>query len=78
MALHNFIRRDSAIDEGTVPIANSTEYVAPEMADHDDYARVADVIEEGDSDPAMTVVQANITYQLARQLNTNNWNINVG
>ncbi|KAI8015288.1 L10-interacting MYB domain-containing protein [Camellia lanceoleosa] len=58
--------------EVTDHIANSTEYVAPEMADHDEYARVADVIEEGDSDPAMTVVRANITYQLARQLNVNN------
>ncbi|XP_028085331.1 uncharacterized protein LOC114286365 [Camellia sinensis] len=55
MALHNFIHRNSEIDEVTVPIANSTEYVAPEMPDHDKYARVADVIEEGDSDPAMTV-----------------------
>ncbi|GMP58834.1 hypothetical protein CsSME_00022357 [Camellia sinensis var. sinensis] len=72
MALHNFIRRNSAIDEVTVPIANSTEYVAPEMPDHDEYTRVADVIEEGDSDPAMTVVRANITYQLAQQRNTNN------
>ncbi|XP_028098365.1 uncharacterized protein LOC114298058 [Camellia sinensis] len=72
MALHNFIRRNSAIDEVTVPIANITEYVAPEMPDHDEYTRVADVIEEGDSDPAMTVVRANITYQLAQQRNTNN------
>ncbi|CAL5399701.1 unnamed protein product [Camellia sinensis] len=59
------------IDEVTLAIPNSTEYVAPEMPDHDEYTRVADVIEEGDSDPAMAAVRGNITYQLRRQLNTN-------
>ncbi|CAL5374364.1 unnamed protein product [Camellia sinensis] len=71
MALHNFIRRNSQIDEVTLAIPDSTEYMAPEMPDHDEYARVADVIEEGDSDPAMAAVRANITYQLRQQLNTN-------
>ncbi|CAL5433535.1 unnamed protein product [Camellia sinensis] len=45
------------IDEVTLAIPNSTEYVAPEMPDHDEYTWVADVIEEGDSDPAMVAVR---------------------
>ncbi|CAL5357783.1 unnamed protein product [Camellia sinensis] len=59
------------IDEVTLAIPNSTEYVAPEMPNHDEYTWVADVIEEGDSDPGMVAVRGYITYQLRRQLNTN-------
>ena len=78
MALHNFIRWNSQSDAITQNIPDNAEYIALWMPDHDEYTRVADVIEEGDSDPAMVAVRGNITYQLRRQLNTNIWNINVG
>ncbi|GMP73015.1 hypothetical protein CsSME_00030879 [Camellia sinensis var. sinensis] len=67
MALHNFIHRHSELDEVTMAIPDSDDYVAPQMPDHDEYTRVADVMEKGDSDPAMAVVRANITNELVRQ-----------
>ncbi|CAL5420297.1 unnamed protein product [Camellia sinensis] len=66
MALHNFIRRHSELDEVTMNIPDSYDYVAPQMPDHDEYTRVADVMEEGDSDPAMAIVRTNITNALVR------------
>ncbi|CAL5338643.1 unnamed protein product [Camellia sinensis] len=50
------------IDEVTLAIPNSTEYMAPEMPDHDEYTWVADVIEEGDSDPAMVAVRGKSVF----------------
>ncbi|GMP66432.1 hypothetical protein CsSME_00026796 [Camellia sinensis var. sinensis] len=69
MALHNFTRRHSELDEVTMTIPDSDDYVAPQMPDHDEYTRVADVMEEGDSDLTMAVVRANITNALVRQAN---------
>ncbi|GMP34780.1 hypothetical protein CsSME_00007511 [Camellia sinensis var. sinensis] len=67
MALHNFIRRHSELDEVMMGIPDRDDYVAPQMPDHDEYTRVADVMEEEDSDPAMAAVRVNITNALVRQ-----------
>ncbi|CAL5341296.1 unnamed protein product [Camellia sinensis] len=67
MALHNFIRRHSELDEVMMGIPDRDDYVAPQMPDHDEYTRVADVMEEEDSDPAMAAVRVNIANALVRQ-----------
>ncbi|CAL5374709.1 unnamed protein product [Camellia sinensis] len=67
MALHNFIRRHSELDEVMMGIPDRDDYMAPQMPDHDEYTRVADVMEEEDSDPAMAAVRVNITNALVRQ-----------
>ncbi|CAL5439204.1 unnamed protein product [Camellia sinensis] len=64
MALHNFIRRHSELDEVMMRNPDRDDYVAPQMPDHDEYTRVADVMEEEDSDPAMAAVRVNITNAL--------------
>ncbi|XP_028073062.1 putative nuclease HARBI1 isoform X2 [Camellia sinensis] len=67
MALHNFIRRHSELDEVMMGIPDRDDYMAPQMPDHDEYTRVTDVMEEEDSDPAMAAVRVNITNALVRQ-----------
>ncbi|GMP44641.1 hypothetical protein CsSME_00013484 [Camellia sinensis var. sinensis] len=67
MALHDFILRHNELDEVTMAIPDSDDYMAPQMPDHDEYTRAADVMEEWDSDPAMAAVKVNITNQLVRQ-----------
>ncbi|CAL5358625.1 unnamed protein product [Camellia sinensis] len=67
MALHNFIRRHSELDEVMMRNPDRDDYVAPQMPDNDEYTQVADVMEEEDSDPAMAAVRVNITNALGKE-----------